>query len=153
MEKRWKKNTIKRKTPHTSSMPSCALWTLHPALLWLWWKVGCNPFQFGQCATVLLKPIDWLNRGTISQYAGADKPSRGETWHLRRGKGTLASISLALRLTFNHGGGRHTRTHACWGQAAVGRESKKTRGEREKNSGEKWGPSLPSFFFKFSLQV
>ena len=58
--------------------PHCALWTLHPALPRLWWKAGRNPFQFGQCAPVLLKAIDWLNRGTISQYAGADEPGRGE---------------------------------------------------------------------------
>lgn len=55
---------------------------------------------------------------------------RGDTWHLRREKGTLASISLALRLTLNHGGEIHTHTHTQavamlqWG-------SKNMRGERE----------------------
>lgn len=53
---------------------------------------------------------------------------RGDTWHLRREKGTLASISLALRLTLNRGGEIHTHTQAV---AMLQWESKNTRGERE----------------------
>lgn len=78
-EREERESTTYRETSHlTSSMPSCAPWTLHPAPSWLWWKAGRNPFQFGQRAPVLLKAIDWLNRGTISQYAGADEPGREE---------------------------------------------------------------------------
>ncbi len=86
---------------------------------------------------------------------------RGETWRLRREKGTLASISLTLRLTFNHEGEththrrahthRHTRTHRL-GPGSSGKARKREVRENRKVE-EKWDPSLPSFFFLFSLQV
>lgn len=151
----WKKGTGgekggRKRNLADFSMASAALCTLQPTLLWIWWKVGRNPFQFGHCATVLLKTIDWLNRGTISQYAGADKPSRGETRCLRTERGTLASISPALKLTYNRGGETHTHTHApthtIQGQAAL-REQENERWERI----EKWRKMVPVTSFIFSL--
>lgn len=79
--------------------------------------------------------------------------SPAEARHGARGerKGTLASIFLTLRLTSDHRGRNtlaHTHTHThTFSEASQRRESKNTRGEREKKSGEKWGSSLSSFFF------
>ena len=130
---------------------SAALCTLQPSLLWIWWKVGHNPFQFGRGATVLLKTIDWLNRGTISQYAGADKPSRGETRCLRTERGTLASISLALKLTYNRGGETHTHTQKLGTRSTERARKWEVRENRkvEKNGTRHF---LHFFFSKFSLR-
>lgn len=69
---------------------------------------------------------------------------RGDTWHLRREKGTLASISLALRLTLNHGGEIHTHTHRLWPCCSGGAKTREARENRKVE--EKWDLSLPSFF-------
>lgn len=56
----------KRDPAYTLPVPPGALRTPHPVPPCLWWKGGRNLFQFGQWAPVLLKAIEWLNRGTIS---------------------------------------------------------------------------------------
>lgn len=123
-------------SPHNSLWPTDSAHCSTVILI----KQGHHPFQFSQCGSVLLEAINWLNSGTISQYAGADEPTRGETWCPRREKRMQASISLTHGLTFIHG--RHTQTQWYTQNDTYSSEragKRKVRRERNR-SGGKMGP-------------